>query len=149
MKTQINNLINGQKNVIRDENDEKYINAPMSSSHDEYAGTNYDTRREVASKVFEENPECLNVEVRGIKFTMPRYSSLSGKTVWFSCPITSEDYLHITGAKELPYKHETSFTLEINMEMKVIIMKSTRHSERAQWKYRGDICIGEEFVTIL
>lgn len=149
MKTQINNLINGQKNVIRNENDEKYINAPMSSSHDEYAGTNYNTRREVARRVFEENPEYLNVEVRGIKFNMPIGSSLSGKTRWFSCLITPEDYLRITGAKELPYKHETTFVLHIDELMKVRIMKSTRHSERAQWKYRGDICIGEEFVNIL
>lgn len=149
MKTQIHNLINGRGNVIRDENNAKYANAPKSTSHEGPAGTSRQERAEVAAKVLSENPESLDVEIKASKFHLPKHSSLSGKTIWYSCQIAPEDYLNITGAKELPYQHETSFVLEINGDMNVRIMMSTRHSGKAQWKHRRDVHIGEEFITIL
>ena len=148
-KTQINQLINGQKTVIRDENNPKYINAPMSTSHNGYAGTNASIREEIANKVFAENPELINIGARGKHFTLKKCSTLSGKTSWYEKSITADDFLFLSGYKMLPYTAETEYTLKVETDMKVCITLVTRRNERAQWRYRSTIYIGEEFITIL
>ena len=148
-KTQISTLINGQKTVIRDENNPKYINAPMATSHNGYAGTNASIREEIANKVFSENPELINIEARGSQFTLKKYSTLSGKTSWYQTNITANDFLLLSGYKILPYTAETEYTLKIEADMKVCIALVTRRNERAQWRYRTTIYIGEEFITII
>ena len=148
-KTQINQLINGQKTVIRDENNPKYINAPMATSHNGYAGTNASIREEIANNVFAENPELINIDARGKHFTLKKCSTLSGKTSWYGTSITADDFLLLSGYKMLPYMAETEYTLKIEADMKVCIMLVTRRNERAQWRYRTTIYIGEEFITIV
>ena len=148
-KTQINQLINGQKAVIRDENNPKYINAPMATSHNDYAGTNASIREEIANNVFSENPELINIDARGKHFTLKKCSTLSGKTSWYETSITADDFLLLTGHCGLPYRGETTYTLRIEADMKVCIVLCTRRNERAQWRYRSTIYIGEEFITIL
>lgn len=149
MKTQISTLINGQKNVIRDESNTKYANAPIATSHIGYAGTNAAIREEVANKVFAENSELINIEAIGKQFTLKKCSTLSGKTNWYETKITAEDFLLLSGYKTLPYKAETEYTLKIEADMKVCITLHSRKNERAQWRYRSTIYIGEEFVKIL
>lgn len=149
MKTQISDLINGQKTVIRDENNIKYANAPMATSHNSYAGTNTAIREEIANKVFAENPESINIETQGKQFTLNKCSTLSGKTSWYETSITADDFLLLSGYKMLPYTVETEYTLKIETDMKVCIALVTRRNERAQWRYRSTIYIGEEFVNIL
>ncbi len=148
-KTQISTLINGQKTVIRDENKSKYINAPMATSHVGYAGTNASIREVVAKRVFAENHESINIEAQGKQFTLNKCSSLSGKTSWYETSITADDFLLLSGYKMLPYTAETEYTLKIETDMKVCITLVTRRNERAQWRYRSTIYIGEEFVNIL
>lgn len=149
MKTQISSLINGQKNVIRDESNPKYINAPMATSHIGYAGTNAAIRKEVAYKVLSENPTCLNIESRGKQFNLERKSTLSGKTCWYEASITADDFLLLSGRKTVPYANETDYSLRIDADMKVGIILCTRSNERAQWRYRATVYIGEEFINIL
>ena len=148
-KTQISSLINGQKVVIRDENNTKYINVPMTTSHNGYAGTNTAIREEIAQKVFNENPELINIDARGKHFTLKKCSTLSGKTSWYEANITADDFLLLSGYKMLPYTTETEYTLKIETDMKVCIALVTRRNERAQWRYRTTIYIGEEFITII
>lgn len=148
-KAQINQLINGQKTVIRDENNPKYINAPMATSHNGYAGTNASIREEIANNVFAENPELIKIDARGKHFTLKKCSTLSGKTSWYETSITADDFLLLSGYKMLPYMAETEYALKIEADMKVCITLLTRRNERAQWRYRTTIYIGEEFITIV
>ena len=147
-KTQISTLINGQKNVLRDVSNPKYINAPMATSHNGYAGTNTSIREEIANNVFSENPELINIDARGKRFTLKKYSTLSGKTIWYETNITADDFLLLSGYKMLPYKAETAYSLKIESDMKVCITMATRRNELAQWRYRSTIYIGEEFIKI-
>lgn len=148
-KTQISTLVNGQKTVIRGENNPKYINATMATSHNGYAGTNVLIREENANKFFSENPELINIDARGKHFTLKKCSTLSGKTSWYETSITADDFLLLSGYKMLPYTAETEYTLKIEADMKVCITLVTRRNERAQWRYRTTIYIGEEFITII
>lgn len=66
MKTQIRELVNGAKRVIRDARHPKYANATRATSHDGYAGTDRKTREEVAGRVFAENGGTMRVAVRGV-----------------------------------------------------------------------------------
>lgn len=149
MKTQISNLINGAKSVRRDENHEKYINAAQATSHVGYAGSNSLIRREIAEKVISENPDGMRVQILGNVYYLERKTSVSGKSVWFSCPLQLNDFLLISGYQVCPYKNETSFLLNVNEDMTVCIHMQTRRNEKSQWRYRGSLWIGEEFITIL
>lgn len=150
MKTQITNLINGSKSVRIDENHAKYVNANRSTSHVGYAGTNFDERQEIAQKVIAENGDTLLISLFGKTFQLNKHSSLSGKTIYFSCNISLEDFMLISGYALQPFnKGEGEYTLMIEQDMKVQVSKSYRRNENAAWKYRGYNYIGEEFVTIL
>lgn len=149
MKTQISELINGQKTVIRDENNIKYANAPMATSHNGYAGTNTAIRKEVANKVFAENSESINIDAKGKQFILKKCSTLSGKTNWYETKITGDDFLMLSGYGMLPYKTETEYTLKIDSDMRACITLVTKRNERAQWRYRSTVHIGEEFIKIL
>lgn len=149
MKTQISNLINGAKSVRRDENHSKYINAFPATSHVGYAGSNVQLRREVSGKVLAENVDGMCVQMFGKVYNLDRKTSVSGKSVWFSCPLQMDDFLLISGYQSCPYKNECSFLLTINEDMTVCIHMQTRRNEKSQWRYRGSLWIGEEFITIL
>ena len=121
----------------------------MATSHNGYAGTNASIREEIANNVFAENPELINIDARGKHFTLKKCSTLSGKTSWYETSITADDFLLLSGYKMLPYMAETEYALKIEADMKVCITLLTRRNERAQWRYRTTIYIGEEFITIV
>lgn len=149
MKTKIENLINGSKRVRRDLSNLKYVNAAKSTSHIGYAGTNHEDRQEIADKVIAENPEYMDVEMFGKKFHLDRYSSTTGKTVWFSTEISLADFILLSGYSDSPFKHEARFVLKVNGDMTVEIQKFSRRNERAQWECRGYDIIDEAFIEIL
>ncbi len=149
MKTQISNLINGAKQIHRDLSHSKYINATAATSHIGYAGTNRSLRQEIADKVIAENPDGMDIEISGRKFHLNRFSSLSGKTIWFSTEIRLEDFMLLSGYAETPFKNEESFILTFNNDMTVDIQMFSRRNSLSQWKHRGNVGVGEEFVTIL
>lgn len=149
MKTQISNLINGTKLIRRDLSHSKYTNAGAATSHIGYAGTNSTLRKEIADKVIAENPNGMDIEMFGKKFHLDRSSSLSGKTVWFSTEINLEDFMLLSGYSENPFKYEVSFTLTLNNDVTVDIQMFSRRNNISQWRHRGTVIIGEEFVTIL
>ena len=149
MKTQISNLISGLKNVRRNENHPKYADAPMATSHIGYAGTNSAIRMDVASKVIAENPEQMRIDILGREFILKASRSCSGKSISYSTDISDEDFTHITGRVQPFTSYEHSFTFIISGDMYVRVDMSERKSPAAQWKYRGGVNIGEEFVKIL
>lgn len=149
MKTQISDLINGAKQIHRDLSHSKYINATASTSHIGYAGTNRSLRQEIADKVIAENPDGMDIEISGRKFHLDRSSSLSGKTIWFSTEISLEDFMLLSGYAAPPFKSEESFILTFNNDMTVDIQMFSRRNNLSQWKHRGNVSVGEEFVTIL
>ena len=147
MKTQISNLINGTKRIIRDENHPKYLTAKKSSSHDGYAGTNYQERMSVAYKVVEENPDNLVILIKGKQYTLHTESSCSG-TITYVATITGDDFASITGEKP-PFELESTFHLEITSSMTVNIAMFTRKNKDSNFKQRGIVNIDEAFVTII
>ena len=151
MKTQINSLINGTRDIRRDLSNPKYIECPKATSHIGYAGTSLKLRAEIAEKVIVENPDGMDVEMFGKKFRLSRSSSLSGKTVWFSTEITIGDFMLLSGYAEFPFKQskECKFALEINNDMNVLLHKWCRSNDKAQMRHRGYDYIDESFVTIL
>jgi len=141
MKTQIKNLINGQKKVRRDLSNEKYTAG--------FAGTKNNERNSIAQKIIEENPAGIRIECFGRDFFLKRSQSLSGKTVWFSCEISLEDFMLLSGYKLEPFEYESSFELSINPDMTVYLNKFTRKTPSNTWAERGHDAIDEAFITIL
>lgn len=149
MKTQINDLINGVKQVRRDLSHSKYIDAKAATSHVGYGGTNRIIRQEVADKVINENPTGLDIEMFGKKFHLDRFSSLSGKTIWFSTQISCDDFMLLSGYVINPFKNDSYCILEIKNDMTVELHRFSRRNELCQWRCKESLNIGEEFVTIL
>lgn len=148
MKTQITNLINGAKNVIRNMEDAKYMTAMPATSHNGYAGTNRDERNEIAAKVYEENGDMLNINAKGIALTLPIHRSTTGKTWSWGCPLTEEQYVALGGQ----YTEGTlkSYSLEVLMSCEVVLYSFTRRSEAAQWRSVGPMTyLDESFIQIL
>ena len=148
MKTQIKNLINGCDNVRRDLNNEKYISAP-EGSNSKYAGTNREYRYSLRELVHAENPDGMVINFFGKTFQLTRSSSLSGKTVWFSCELSLEDVLALSIFQKSPYTYESTYELVIDDNLTVMLRSFTRKSPNAEWKYRGFFYMDESFVTIL
>ena len=148
MKTQISNLINGCKEVIRNMEDAKYMTAKPATSHIGYAGTNREERNEVAAKVYEENGDTLNITAKGIAITLPIHRSTTGKSWSWSCPLTEEQYVALGGQ----YTGGTlkSYSLEVLMSCEVVLSSFTRRSEAAQWRSVEPITyLDESFIQIL
>lgn len=143
MKTQIKSLVNGRANVVRDEENEKY------AGMDEIAGTNIHIREEIARKVLDENPDGMDVEVKGVRLHLGRYASCSGKTIWYNVEITREQYIAIVGSDFPDRKLEWCAYLDIDMSMIPRVTRFSRRNERATWKQKQDIVLDEAFVTIL
>lgn len=149
MKTQISNLVNGHANVRCDESHSKYLTtAPATAPFSKYVGSPIDLRKEVGKKVVTENPDGLDVEIMGHKFHLNRHASCSGKTVWFSTGLTPEEHELLMG-EPYPSNNEWRSTLKIDSLMYVEVSRFMRRSEKAQWKQKASMYIGEEFVTIL
>ena len=147
MKTQINDLINGTKKIIRNMEDQKYIDAPQATSHIGYAGTNREHRAEVAMKVYEENQNQLRITAKGIDLTLPISHSTTGKSWSWSCDLTEEQYRHLGGTRtEGTLKH---YIMRVNMDCTVTLYSLTRRSEAAQWRQSDMTDLDESFITIL
>ena len=150
MKTQISNLINGSKSVKRDLSNQKYINAPKSTSFGDFAGTNKETRTLIAEKVLAENMFVIEIEVSGIRLLLPKCVSTTGKTQWYETTITELQFMQILGYDQKPFnKNEGCYSLKIYGDMTVCLNKWARRNKNSQWKFRGYEWIGEEFVNIL
>lgn len=145
MKTQIENLINGEKRTIRIENHKKYLTAKPSTSHVGYAGTNRDERAEVAAKVSEENPDNMEIVLLGEHITLKRGWSLSKKTWWWVADLTEEQakkFVNDDGILK-------SYDLLIFKDCTVVVNKYVRKSERAEWRHSLRQPIDEAYITIL
>lgn len=152
MKTQICDLINGSKNVIRDLSSSKYAGHPAGTSA-EFAGTVTSERTAIAEAVKMENPEALRVNVRGVELILQAdRSETSGRIVNYYSDITPAQWCTITGrgAECLEiYKFETSFIFRINADMTAEALIFARKSPAAMWKTRKFEFIDESFITIL
>ena len=120
MKTQINTLNNGCIDSVK-------------------CGTNSEERSAIAAKVFAENPESITVTCNGITLTLKRFSSKSVKTSWYSRDITESELNALEGCHPecQRYSFESSFTLKITDDCRVLVEKCTRKSPGATWKFRG------------
>lgn len=142
--TQIGKLINGCKNVIRDENNEKYINAPQATSHVGFAGSGA-VRSEVAAAVFSENGETMDVKLCGHPLTLTRHSSVSGKTQWYSCELSEE----LASMFVSTDGNERIYSLIIYEDCTVEVQKFVRKNDRCQWRLSWHQYIDESFIEIL
>lgn len=147
MKTQITSLINGSKNVIRDDSNEKYMNASEATSHVGYAGTNSVTRNEIAMKVADENPDKMRIAARGIDLELDRHFSCPGKTWWWNCELTEEQYVQLGGScTDGTIK---AYSMTVSMSCEVSICSFTKKSENAHWRQSKLEYLDESFITIL
>lgn len=143
MKTQISSLINGRANVVRDISCEKYAGV------DELVGSSTEERAEITRKVIEENPDGMDIEVKGVRLHLDRYASCSGKTVWYKANLTREQYIAIAG-NDFPDKRlEWCAYFDIDMSMIPRVTRFSRRNERSVWKEKMSIVLDEAFVTIL
>lgn len=147
MKTQIKNLINGSKRVLRNLEDPKYIDAKAATSHVGYAGTNHNERALVAAAVREENRGGMNAEIRGIDLHLDYEESLSGKTCWWTAELTPEQYEALGGSNVGGSACER-FQVMISMDCTVEISRFGRGNDRQQWRQTNRIEIDESFVVI-
>lgn len=152
MKTQIYDLINGSKNVIRDLSASKYAECPAGTTA-EFAGTVTSERAAIAEAVKLENPETLRVNVRGVELVLQAdRAETSGRIVNYYSDITPAQWCAITGRSaeclEI-YKFETSFCFRVNADMTAEALIFARKSPGATWRIRKYEFIDESFITIL
>lgn len=151
MKTQIDNLINGSKNVVRDENHPKYATAKKNTYGDGYVGTSTAERLAIAEKVFAENGDEMHVIIRGVEITLRRHFSTTGKTSWYSSELTSDEYTTICSGRVYEFPAEMkfkSFGITIHNDCTVTTVRYGKKSEGGAWKVREYSDIDEAFVTI-
>lgn len=152
MKTQIYDLINGSKNVIRDLSASKYAGCPAGTSA-EFAGTAIEERAAVSEAVKLENPEALRVNVRGVELVLQAdRAKTSGRIVNYYSDITPAQWCAITGRSPEcldVYKFETAFCFRINADMTAEALIFARKSPAAMWRTRKNEYIDESYITIL
>ena len=147
MKTQIQNLINGAKNIIRKEGHEKYLTAKPATSHNGWAGTNRDWRAKIAAKVHEENPDGMTIKACGHMIELRYSESGSGKTWKWAAELTREQYTDLGGS----YTDGTikSYLLVIFTDCTVMLYSFTKKTEGSQWRQSNMTYLDEAFITIL
>ena len=120
MKNQINNLRSGKQNQILNSNVD-YSRLPKSSNHYGHAGSNSKEVLSVWEKIKKENPEYMDIEIKGFKIDLElRLTanwSRSRKSCSYSCELTT-DQLKLFGivASKKGYAHiaiHDSTTIEI------------------------------------
>lgn len=150
MKTQIKSLINGSENTIRDLSSKKYdsnVIGFFSGKHNvpQNGGTTTNERIAIARAVANENPTEMHALARGIKFTLARKNSISGKSWSWETEITTEQYKILTGEDAPVWTHKNA----VNRYNLVI----SQNCEVAVYAYSGKKgfyrILGEEFITIL
>lgn len=125
MKTQINNIVKG--NALT-------------------AGTNYDIRKEIADKVFAENPKTLtlsyNLDGEELRFELNRYSSLSGKTQWYFGDVTAEQACRFVSNEDARKRlqsgaYEANIILEASLMLAKLCIYRRRCGRWEQIGYQG------------
>ena len=104
MKTQISTLLNGSKvQIINDEID--YSQYPQSTSHAGHTGTNRAEVNRIYSKVKEENPEQLTIELFDHVIELKANWSRSGKSCTYTgtLPIEIASRFFILPREGTPY----------------------------------------------
>lgn len=152
MKTQIKNLINGQKNVIRDEKNPKYLNAPRATSHDGPVGSSLEERLDIADRVLSENGELLPVDIRGCRMNLGLETSESGDTWYYQVELTRKEANLICGfpAGHLWFgSYDGRWTFRIGNDMSCKVSSFVRRTPGSDWEARTWLNIDEAFVTIL
>lgn len=96
MKTQINQLYSGLKNQILNPAT-NYSNLPKSTSHSNHAGVNTDLLQDVWGKVTFENPDQLNINIKGIDLILTANWSLSRKSCNYFSFITVDQMIKLAG----------------------------------------------------
>jgi hypothetical protein len=89
MKTQINTLRSGSKNLLLNPNTD-YSTLPRSTSHSGFVGTSHADAGKVWGNIVSENPDCLCIELFGRKFTLSATHSISGKSTYYACILENE-----------------------------------------------------------
>lgn len=149
MKTQISHLINGAKNVIRDENHKKYTTAKQATSHIGYAGSNYNKRQEIAARVHCENGDNLRINIRGVELTLELNHSTTGKTWWYECALTQDQYSQICQTSLGIGANINEYHLYISSSCFVEVRSFHAVREGQTLKQGYSPYIDEAFVTIL
>lgn len=150
MKTQISQLINGNKEVRIDASNPKYLNAPKSSSHIGFGGSSQKERDSIAQIILSENPECLNIRSFNKEFSLSIKRSTTGKSWWYETTISEDNFMELSGTMSRPHgAQETAYFLNISMDMKVSLHTSKRRNERCTWKTGIVIDIDESFIQII
>lgn len=150
MKTQIDNLINGMKGVWRKLEHPKYINAPKTTSRNDFAGTCSITRNQVAEQVYKENPNELRIYCDGITITLkPKYSCRGNFQGW-GTELTPIQYLAVM-RRELADEGEweQAADMEISAACLVKVTRFARKSPKSQWHFRTETYIDEAFIEII
>lgn len=147
MKTQIQNLINGAKNIIRQEGHEKYLTAKPATSHNGWAGTNRDERAKIAAKVHEENPDGMTIEAAGQRIKLRIFESCSQKSWLWAAELNEEQYKALGGT--YTEGNHKMYLLHINMDCTVQLYSLTKTIAIAQWRQSNETYIDEAFITIL
>ena len=131
MKTQINSLVHG-------------------TTHNTFGqvGTKREIREAITHKVWEENPDGIDIEIRGMQFHLDADWSVSHKTCTYSTDITDEQ-AKAFGIDMSIYDYLHKACIVINADMTVELQTAARKTENHQWKFRGFTRIAEAEVTIL
>lgn len=150
MKTQIEGLINGSENTIRDFSSKKYANNPIGNYNSknnipEYGGSPTAERNAIAQAVSAENPESLRVIANGIELNLARHNSQSGKSWRWEAEISAEQYAAITSEDAPVWTHKNA----INRYGIIIHDDCTVEVWAASGKKGFFRVLGEEFIQIL
>lgn len=132
MKTQISTLVNG------------CIDGQQKT------GSSEKLRAEISQRVLGENGDTLNIDINGVALVLHIHWSTTGKTFSYSCDIDEGTLNGIEGCRAdvRRFQYESSFTLTIDMSMRVSVSKWARKNPNSQWKFRGYDYLKEGLVTI-
>ena len=144
--TQIQDLINGAKNVIRDLSAPKYSDAAPATSHVGYAGTPQDIRTARGAAVLAENGDTLHITARGLSLDLHIGRSVSGKSWWYSTDLTQDQYIALGG--QFTAGTLKRYSMVISQDMTVTLNSFTRKSELAQWKLSHYDALDESLIVI-
>lgn len=147
MKTQINTLINGSSNTIRNINAAKYADNTIGTNNGQpntpaMGGTPSKERETVSAAVATENPESMSIRANGIAITLTRHTSSNGKTWTWDANITGEQFSKISGIVAPTWKAGASYAIQIQMDCTVALYATSG-------KKGFSLILGEEFIEIL
>ena len=140
MKTQINDIINGERNQIFNMNNSKYSRLPkwqIENGKFLGAGTSYEERIKRFSTVMHENGDAINAEFCGEQIMMRRKSSSTGKTSWYIASISVDTYRKLE-TRGISTAIEPKPMLVLNQDCTLTMMCG-----------RFQIAVGTEYIEII